>query len=387
MMNQAEQVRVLNELIDKTTAGVNVNAGMTLKNPVSSYVDQDLAEREWQAFFREHPQIIGLSSDLPRAGSFFTTDDFGTPIIATRDGEGNFHAFLNSCRHRGAMVETREKGECTRFSCPFHGWTYASSGELLAVPMPDQFGPLEKSAHGLLALPAVERSGFLWVHPRLDGVFDPDQLLGGLAPELDEWGFGELLNGGESIYDMALNWKLANDTFGETYHFKRLHKDSLATVFNGDVQTYDPFGRNHRMAFGYKSISGLRERPESEWKITDGAFLVYYLFPNIQVNVGETGMTLVRIYPVPGDPNRSISKISFYIRPELLRADPQRVKIRAQSFGDIVETEDYAIGVTTQRAARSGVMQHVLFGHNEPGVQHFHSSFRDALGMPPLEAL
>ena len=113
-------------------------------------------------------------------------------------------------------------------------------------------GPIRstgKSAHGLLALPAVERYGFLWVHPQLDGVFDPDQLLGGLATELDEWGFGELVNGGESIYDMALNWKLANDTFGETYHFKRLHKDSLANVFNGDVQTYDQFGRKPPYGF------------------------------------------------------------------------------------------------------------------------------------------
>ena len=55
MMNQAEQVRVLNELIDMTTAGVNVNAGVTLKNPVSSYVDQDLAAREWHAFFLRAP--------------------------------------------------------------------------------------------------------------------------------------------------------------------------------------------------------------------------------------------------------------------------------------------------------------------------------------------
>ena len=27
---------------------------------------------------------------------------------------------------------------------------------------------------------------------------------------------------------MKLNWKLATDTFGETYHFKRLQKDTLA---------------------------------------------------------------------------------------------------------------------------------------------------------------
>ena len=186
---------------------------------------------------------------------------------------------------------------------------------------------------------------------------------------------------------MPLNWKLANDTFGETYHFKRLHKDSLAQVFNGDCQTWDRFGRNQRMAFGYRSILGLKERPEREWKLTDGAFLVYYLFPNVQMNIGETGLTLVRIYPHPGDPGRSVSRITFYIRPELLAMDPDRINMRVRGFGEIVESEDYATGVTTQVAANAGTMEYVIFGRNEPGLHHFHETFRAALDLPPLETL
>jgi hypothetical protein len=118
----------------------------------------------------------------------------------------------------------------------------------------------------------------------------------------------------------------------------------------------------------YKSIVQLRDRRQANWRITDGAFLVYYLYPNIQVNVGVTGVTLVRIYPDPKDPTNSISHISFYIRKELLLKDPETVKRRAQAFGDIVESEDYAVGVTTQKAIRSGMQEHLLFGHNEPGL-------------------
>ncbi|MDA0823428.1 MAG: aromatic ring-hydroxylating dioxygenase subunit alpha [Proteobacteria bacterium] len=386
-MKHADQVRLLEELMDKVVSGTNVNSGVTLKNPTKSYWCPELAEREWQTFFRSHPQIIGMSGDLPERGSFFTLDDFGAPILATRDAAGEFHAFVNSCRHRGAMVETREKGECQRFACPFHGWTYANSGELTAVTMTEQFGPLDKSEYGLLRLPAVEKYGFLWVHPDPRGTILPDELLGGLASEFESWQFGELVYGGRSTYAMPLNWKLANDTFGESYHFKRLHKDSLAAVFEGDVQCFDQFERNLRMALAYKSIVQLRDRRQENWRITDGAFLVYYLYPNIQVNVGATGVTLVRIYPDPKDPTNSISHISFYIRKELLLKDPETVKRRAQAFGDIVESEDYAVGVTTQKAIRSGMQEHLLFGHNEPGLQHFHNTFRDALGMPPLESV
>ena len=386
-MQHHEQVRLLKELLDRTEQGQNVDAGAIVKNPVDSYVSPDLAAREWNAFFRGHPQIVGMSGDLPERGSFFTCNDFGVPVLATRDRTGTFRAFVNSCRHRGAIVETRERGTSSRFVCRFHGWTYDAGGALAAIPESEQFGTIDASCHGLIELPAAERFGFLWVHPHRDGTLDPDTLLDGLVDDFSSWGFERLVHGGQVTYDMPLNWKLANDTFGETYHFKRLHKDTLALSFEGDVQTYDEFGRNLRMVLCYRTIRDLRARPESSWRITDSGFLVYFLFPNVQVNVGVTGVTLVRIYPDPDDPNRSISRIGFYIHPEALAADPERVKTRMYGFGDVVESEDYSVGVTTQTAARSGMLDHVLFGRNEPALHHFHNTFRAALGMAPLETL
>jgi len=386
-MRHNEQVRLLNELMDRFEAGRNVDAGAIVKNPTSSYTSRELANMEWQAFFREHPQIIGMSGDLPSAGSFFTLNDFGIPVLATRDADGTFRAFANVCRHRGAIVESRERGTARQFSCRFHGWTYSNDGRLTGIPEAEQFGSVDKQCLGLSELTAVEKYGFLWVHPRPGGKIDADELLGGLTDDFDNWNFGELVNGGQSTYTMPLNWKLANDTFGETYHFKRLHKDTLAAVFEGDVQTYDTFGRNLRMSLCYKSITELRRLPESEWNIINGGFLVYFLYPNVQVNVGVTGVTLVRIYPDPDDPGRSTSQITFYIRKHLLEADPEAVTQRAYSFGNIVESEDYAVGVTTQTAAQSGVLEHILFGRNEPALQHFHNTFRAALAMPPLEEM
>ena len=121
---------------------------------------------------------------------------------------------------------------------------------------------------------------------------------------------------------MPLNWKLAVDTFGETYHFGVLHRNSLATYFHGNVQAYDTYGRNHRMSLCLRSIDDLRGRPESTWHVSDGAFPVYYLFPNIQLNVGIGGLVLVRIYPDPKDTGRSISRVSFYSYPEAMKEDP-----------------------------------------------------------------
>ena len=386
-MKHALQVELLNELLRQLDAGENADAGGLRKNPASAYTCPEMAEREWQVFFREHPQVIGLSGDLPDPGSFVTLADFGVEILATRDEQGVFHAFLNACRHRGTMLESERRGSKLRFSCPFHAWTYRADGELTAIPMAEHFGNVDKSCHGLIALPAVESRGFLWVHPDPQGSIDPDQLFAGLAEDFDSWQFGKLINADEVSYDMRLNWKLATDTFGETYHFKRLHRDTLAQMFHGDVLAYHTFERNHRMILCTREIDSYRELPESEWRINIGGFPVYFLFPNVILNVGPAGLTMVRVYPVPGDPGRSVSRLTFYFDQKLLATDPGMLRGRAEGFGRIVQSEDYATAETTQRAAESGMMDYVIFGRNEPPLHHYHNTFRQALGMEPLELL
>jgi phenylpropionate dioxygenase-like ring-hydroxylating dioxygenase large terminal subunit len=56
-------------------------------------------------------------------------------------------------------------------------------------------------------------------------------MLGGLDEEFEAWHFAAFQNTGTTTYEHAMNWKIAIDTFGETYHFKMLHRDSLAISF------------------------------------------------------------------------------------------------------------------------------------------------------------
>ena len=48
-------------------------------------------------------------------------------MLATRD-RGYFPPFLNACRHRSVKVATAARGKQNVFLCPFHHWSYASSG-------------------------------------------------------------------------------------------------------------------------------------------------------------------------------------------------------------------------------------------------------------------
>ena len=382
-MEKTEQIRLLRQLMQRLDSGTTVDAGGLREIPTSVYTCKELAQREREVFFHGTPQLIGMSADLPERGSFLTLNDFSVPVLATRDETGTFNAYLNVCRHRGVLLENEARGDRSRFTCPFHAWTYSNKGDLVGIPKEGHFGKIDKSCHGLIPLPAVERYGFLWVHPDPDGTINVDTLLGGLAEEFESWGWGSLVNIGYDSYDMRLNWKLAMDTFGETYHFNTLHRDSLALSFYGNVQCYDVFGRNHRMILCMKSIDELREQPEENWHINSGSLPVYYLFPNIQVNVLPFGIALVRAYPDSLDVARSISQISFYARAEALEARSEEIKTIMENFAGVIRDEDYAVASRSQTGADSGLLKSIVFGRNEPALHHYHNTYRTALDLEP----
>ncbi|XOV82828.1 MAG: aromatic ring-hydroxylating dioxygenase subunit alpha [bacterium] len=410
-MNHELQVEILKELMQQLDEGKNIDAGVQYKMPTTSYVCPELAAQEWQLFFRNHPQLIGLSSDLPEPGSYLTLDDFGVPILATRDKTGAFHAFLNACRHRSVKVADDERGRKSVFMCPFHNWSYANTGDLLSIPDAEHFGAIDRQCLGLIELPAVEHDGLLWVHPQPDGHLDIQELLSGLASELASFDMGAYTFAGQKTIKMNLNWKFANDTFGETYHFGKLHKNTLGKLYYGNNLHLKEFGRHHRFVTANRGIDALRSLPEKDWRITSGTFVLYHLFPNVQLIVNAQNVTLIRIYPDPTRPGRSTTRISFYFAPEIAQqiaeADQAVVEIgdvydyehrskgegaasleaSLEVFRSTVEQEDYVMGEMQQRAAETGMLKEIIFGRNEPALHHFHRNYREALGYPPLEVI
>ena len=411
-MKQETQISILKELMRQIDSGKNADAGVQYKVPTSIYADRELASQEWDQFYQNHPQMIGLSGDLPEPNSFLTMNDFDVPVIATRDASGAFRAFLNVCRHRATRVETEARGKRKLFVCPFHAWSYSTSGDLVAVADQDDFGEIDKSCRGLIELPAVEAGGMLFVHPKPDGELDVEALLSTpLLDELSSIGLDRYIYGAEKTIDKKLNWKLANDTFGETYHFQKLHKDTLGQLFIGNNTHLEEFGRHHRFTTANLAIHEMRNLPEEDWEIERATFVGYHFFPNIQMFWTGDTVSLVRIYPDADNPGRSISHVSIYFRPEAYEAAiamdsaarEQAVKdtykfqegaTRSPSiesalevFTSTIEYEDYVMGEYQQQAAESGLAGEAIFGRNEPVLHHFHRSYREALGMPHFETV
>ena len=409
-MEHALQVKILKELIHQLDSKTNVDAGKLVRIPAADYVNEDLAKTEWEQLFLNQPQVIGLSGDLPEKNTFFTSDELGIPILATRDRDGKFAAFINSCKHRGSKLAQERRGSKRNFVCPFHAWNYSNQGDLIAIANEDNFGDVDKSCLSLTPLPCEEHGGLLWVHPQVDGELDVEKFLGPLAEEIASHNFGELVYCDEKAITKDLNWKLANDTFGETYHFQKLHKNTLGQLFYGDNLAYETFGRNHRFVFANRAIDGIRELPQEQWQLTDVANMLWFLFPNVQFNVGGGGnVSMIKIYPHPDDPGRSITRVGHYFTPEtieMIETPPEGMKVGTadnvyersedqdavgtlesvmEVFVSTIEQEDYLMGESTQRAVESGLLDEVVFGRNEPALHHYHRTFAEALQYPGPE--
>ena len=222
----------------------------------------------------------------------------------------------------------------------------------------------------------------LWVHPDPTGEINLKELLTQeLLDELSLWNLGELEYLGNDVYDIACNWKLAMDTFGETYHFSSLHETTLYNAFHGNVQCYDTFGNNHRMLLCRRDIDDMRQLPESEWDITTATLPVYWLFPNVQLMPSQEGLYLLRAYPDPKEPGQHRSLINFYLRPEISANDEMRQMFTMIShvFAQVIRDEDYAVSASQQVTANSQTLKSVVFGRNEPALHHYHSTYKRVL--------
>src|SRR3954453_17120580 len=97
------------------------------------FTDEEIFELEMKHIFEGNWVYLAHESQIPNVGDYFTTYIGRTPVMITRDKDGALNCLVNACSHRGAMLCRRKTDNRTTFTCPFHGWTFKNSGELLKV--------------------------------------------------------------------------------------------------------------------------------------------------------------------------------------------------------------------------------------------------------------
>jgi choline monooxygenase len=367
-------------LLDHVERGTTDLAESVLEVPASNYTSPERQAEELEVLFLGQPLVLCLSGALPQPGSFRTVDLCGTPVLLTRDGSGRVRAMANACRHRGVRV-VDGAGTARRFTCPFHAWTYDIEGQLVGVPTASAFEGMCREEKGLVELPVAEGYGLVVGRLRPGPPVDIDDYLGPeLAEELAHIDFAAWEPYTDlHVHRVGANWKVTLDTFRENYHFDYLHRTTLKDYAYGGVLTFDALGPHLRNCSAVRTIDELRERSESEWgDVSAYISPQYQLFPNTCLTFDSRHIELWQILPV--DASTSEVLHTAYMRPGLPEAEQQRLADFAPWVCEkVVDAEDFWVAARTEPGLRTGVVDTVVFGKNEPALQHIHQGFAAAL--------
>lgn len=199
-----------------------------------AWFGEDVHRAELERVFSRAWLFVGHESEIPEAGDYVTRRLGNEPVIVTRDREGGVSVLGNTCRHRGIRLCRADRGNSSHFRCPYHGWTYASTGELTGVTnVREVFGKqFDKSR-----FPLYRPAGVDTVHGLIFATWDP------AAPPLREYLgdalwyltsiFGAFDDGVEVVGApvrtmMATNWKLESENLsGDGYHTPITHQSAF----------------------------------------------------------------------------------------------------------------------------------------------------------------
>jgi len=399
----------------------------TARVPYRMFCDPDIYQTELSRIFLGPTwQYLALAGELPEPGDYLTTFLGETPVIVTRGHDGEIHAMVNRCAHRGNLVCLKRRGHADNLTCVYHAWSYDLEGNLDSVAfrrgvagkggMPASFR-LEE--HGLKKL-RVDRFGDL-VFGTLSQEAPPlANYIGNLiGSRIHRVLHGEPKILGTTSQILHNNWKLYFENVRDTYHATLLH--SFFTTFRisrltseGGVDIAES-GAHHASYTRnkvdrvdqatsdrlYAGIPSLREN----FRLADPSFLamaeefgddtttqILSLFPNFVLQQIQNSIALRLVLPKgPDKTELQWTYIGFE------DDDPQMTELRLAQANFVgpagyVSMEDGAVGNFIQRAIpgsedECSVLEMGGFGHvseanrtTEASVRSFWHAYRPLMG-------
>jgi anthranilate 1,2-dioxygenase large subunit len=396
--------------------------------PYRVFADPEVYRAEIErVFLGASWQYLAMADGLPEPGDYKTTFLGETPVIVTRGEDGEIHAMLNRCAHRGNLVCLKQRGHTTDgLNCVYHAWRYDLTGKLTSVAfrhgvggkggMPDSFRPEE---HGLKKLRVGQFAGLVF------GTLSPD------APPLNDYignligsRIGRVMRGkpkllGTTSQILHNNWKLYVENVKDTYHASLLH--TFFTTFQitrlttaggvsigesgGNHASYTRGGQGGDKAASdraYSDIHSLRE----DYRLQDPRFLdtvdeigdgitlqILSVFPNFVLQQIHNSIALRLVLPKgPEETELQWTYIGFE-DDDATMTERRLQQANLVGPAGYVSMEDGAVGGFIQRAIQGGedgcsVIEMGGIGHasqetraTEASVRGFWQAYRQTMGL------
>ena len=307
------------------------------------YTDERVFELEQAHIFEKTWVFLGHESQLPNPRDHLSSRIGHKEVLVTRDAKGQIRAFLNACRHKGALLTRTETGNGKFLVCPYHGWAYDHAGHNINVK--DQKAgcyaeAFAQDGQDLVPLPRLE------VYKGL--------IFGALSAQVPE--LGEFLGQAKVFLDLAMeqsaqgmefipgriafryrgNWKLQLENGTDFYHLTSTHAGFMDIMGkrrqgggNVDARQFDwqkrlvqkggtfLFDHGHAVVWMdqaeaekrpiYPALDAIRARVgdlHAQWMLRVRGMS---LFPNMQIADGAS-LTLRVAHPLAAD----LTEVRYY---------------------------------------------------------------------------
>ena len=204
----------------------------------SLYTDPEIFAAELETIWYQTWVYVGHESEVPAANDYVRKNIGPQDVIMVRGADGVVRLMLNRCSHRGNKVCTEASGNSGTFRCPYHGWNFRTTGELIGYPYPEGYGGRGQLDLGLAQVSRVDsHEGFMF------GSLSPDgptltEHLGDAAGELTRLTklspTGELdLSTGWLRHSAKANWKFIHENETDGYHPQFVHGSIFSVADSG----------------------------------------------------------------------------------------------------------------------------------------------------------
>ncbi|GAB3358409.1 aromatic ring-hydroxylating oxygenase subunit alpha [Modestobacter lapidis] len=339
--------------------------------PGRYYTDPDVFAREQTRVFEEMWCCAVRSDDVADPGAFRRVQVGRESVLVVRGRDGQLRAFLNVCRHRGALLCTEESGQAKRtLSCPYHAWSYGLDGTLAGAPNLRNMPDVDRVANGLVPVHLREWLGYAWLClADVPPSFERDvqgavtERLGDPAA-IEGYGVERLALGRRIRYDVHANWKLVVENFMECYHCATIHPELTGVVpefargyaaqsFVGHGAEFAPGAQGFTVdgSAGFPALPGVRADQ-------DRRYYAATIKPTVFLNLVPDHVIVLRMTPQAVD--RTQVECDWLYAPEVVLsgADVARSvelfhRVNQQDFAACERTQP---GMSSRAYANGGVL-------------------------------
>lgn len=340
-------------------------SGLEVSLPRAAYLNTEWWEREREKIFWDQWVYVGRAETWTDPGSFRVLDLCGESLIVVRDRSGELRGHLNLCRHRGSRLLCGDGALRNAIRCPYHGWTYALDGELIAAPF-ISMDDVPPNARRLHAVAVDDWGGFVFVRVARGGTLA--EQLGRVPQRLQRYPLAELRIARSIAYEVAANWKVLLENYNECYHCAGVHPELCRIVpafkRNGGANLDWEHGIPHREGTFTFTFSGTSARApftslNDDERVRHNGELIY---PNFMLSLSAEHVAAFALWPQ--GPERTRILCDFLFHPNEM-AKPDFDPSDAVEFWDLVNRQDWAICESVQSGMHSRAFQYGYYAPME----------------------